>query len=85
MFDKYWYRQREFQYIDGIQEEQLFQFSNTTQDVEEIEEDENGDQSNSPTVVKEYDQNNESLEKRKEQERQRDSEKRKKEAEDLNQ
>ena len=28
MFDKYWYRQREFQYIDGIQEEQNFQFSN---------------------------------------------------------
>ena len=28
LFDKYWYRQREFQYVDGIQEEQMFQFTN---------------------------------------------------------
>lgn len=28
LFDKYWYRQREFQYIDGISEEQKLQFSN---------------------------------------------------------
>lgn len=32
LFDKYWYRQREFQYIDGIQQEQLFQFSNENAD-----------------------------------------------------
>ena len=52
LFDKYWYRQREFQYIDGIQEEQLFQFSNTSQDVEDMEEDENEVEDDSPAVVK---------------------------------
>ena len=28
LFDKYWYQQREFQYIDGIQRSMLFLFSN---------------------------------------------------------
>ena len=32
LFDKYWYRQREFQYIDGISEEQKVQFSNGEDD-----------------------------------------------------
>lgn len=37
MFDKYWYRQREFQYIDGITGEQNAQFSNTVKnDLDQI-------------------------------------------------
>lgn len=41
LFDKYWYRQREFQYIDGITEEQGTQFSNEN----------NGEQRETPEIA----------------------------------
>ena len=37
MFDKYWYRQREFQYIDAIQNVEQSQFLNVMSSKDEIE------------------------------------------------
>ena len=43
MFDKYWYRQREFQYVDGINEDLNNYFHNDTNEQQEEEQSVNDD------------------------------------------
>lgn len=43
MFDKYWYRQREFQYVDGINEDLNNYFHNDTNEQQEAEQSVNDD------------------------------------------
>tara|TARA_B110000285_G_C14888891_1_gene497568 strand:- start:160 stop:342 length:183 start_codon:yes stop_codon:yes gene_type:complete len=43
LFDKYWYRQREFQYVDGINEDLNNYFHNDTNEQQEAEQSVNDD------------------------------------------
>lgn len=62
LFDKYWYRQREFQYIDAISNVEQQQFSNnlTETNIKDL------DQENKPQDIDEMGKNHESQEKPKE-------------------